>query len=87
MGSDGMPQVDDEIQRRKNLTFAQAEGAEAPPSQLKGTEVSQQLRAALWAYVYGEMQDSAERDTWTYVGDPWRAVLKNVPSTFPPAGR
>jgi len=24
------------------------------------------------------LQDTAERDTWTYVGDPWRTVLKNV---------
>jgi len=45
---------------------------------LKRTEISRQLRAALWAYIYGELQDTAERDTWTYVGDPWRTVLKNV---------
>jgi len=69
---------DDEIARRKGLTFAQAEGAEPLPTQLKRTEISRQLRAALWAYIYGELQDTAERDTWTYVGDPWRTVLKNV---------
>jgi len=69
---------DDEIARRKGLTFAQAEGAEPLPAQLKRTEISRQLRAALWAYIYGELQDTAERDTWTYVGDPWRTVLKNV---------
>jgi len=69
---------DDEIARRKGLTFAQAEGAEPLPAQLKRTEISRQLRAALWVYIYGELQDTAERDTWTYVGDPWRTVLKNV---------
>jgi hypothetical protein len=34
---------DDEIAGRKRLTFAQAEGAEPLPSQLKRTEISQQL--------------------------------------------
>jgi hypothetical protein len=49
MGSGGMSQNNDEIERRKKLALAQAEGAEALPSQLKRTEVSQQLRTVLWA--------------------------------------
>jgi hypothetical protein len=78
MGSGEMTQSDDEIQRRKKLTFAQAEGAEALPSQLKRTEVSKQLRAVLWDYIYEQLQDTAERQTYAYVGDPWRTVLENV---------
>ena len=44
-----MSQNTDEIERRKKLALAQDEGAEALPSQLKRTEVSQQLRTVLWA--------------------------------------
>jgi hypothetical protein len=69
---------DDEITRRAGLTFAQAEGAEPLPAQLKRTEVSQQLRAVLWNYIFKELEDTAYRDTWTFVGDPWRTVLRNV---------
>jgi hypothetical protein len=60
-----MSQNDDEIDRRKKLTFAQAEGAQALPSQLKRTEVSKQLRAVLWEYIYEELEYTAERQTWT----------------------
>jgi hypothetical protein len=69
---------DNEIARRKELTFAQAEGAEPLPSQLKRTEVSQQLRAVLWNYIYQELQDTADRQTYTHIGDPWRSVLRKV---------
>jgi hypothetical protein len=69
---------DDEIARRKELTFAQAEGAEPLPTQLKRTEVSKQLRAVLWNYVYGQLQATAVRNTFMYVGDPWRTALKDV---------
>lgn len=87
MGSDGMPQKqdetvastrDDEITRRKCLTFAQAEGTEPLPVQLRRTEVSSQLRAVLWNYIFKELQDTAVRETWTHIGDPWRAVLRDV---------
>jgi phosphatidylserine/phosphatidylglycerophosphate/cardiolipin synthase-like enzyme len=69
---------DDEIARRRKLTFAQAEGAEPLPTQLKRTEVSNQLRAVLWSYVYGELQETAVRETWIFVGNPWLTVLQNV---------
>jgi hypothetical protein len=57
MGSGGMSQNNDEIERHKKLALAQAEGAEALPSQLKRTEVSRQLRAVLWA--------ASTRSYWT----------------------
>jgi hypothetical protein len=69
---------DDEIVLRRKLTFAQAEGAKPLPAQLKRTEVSKELRAVLWNYIYRELEETADRDTWTYVGDPWRKVLRDV---------
>jgi hypothetical protein len=69
---------DDEIARRKNLTFAQAEGAEPLPTQLKRTQVSQQLRAVLWNYVYNELDRTSDRQVYTFVGSPWKAALKDV---------
>ncbi|MGY4437047.1 hypothetical protein ACVWWO_009524 [Bradyrhizobium sp. F1.13.1] len=70
--------MDDEIARRKKLTFAQAEGAEALPSQLKRTEVSEQLRAVLWNYIYSELNRTSRREMYTYVGDSWKRALKDV---------
>jgi hypothetical protein len=69
---------DDEVARRKGLTFAQAEGLEPLPSQLKRTEVSAELRAVLWNYIYSEIDRTAHRDSYTYVGKPWLDVLKQV---------
>jgi hypothetical protein len=43
MSQDGAVTNDDDFARRKRLTFAQAEGAEPLPTQLKRTEVSKQL--------------------------------------------
>jgi hypothetical protein len=70
--------VDDEAQRRKGLTFEQAEGIDPLPSQLKRTEVSAELRAVLWNYIHGRLQATANRETYYYVGKPWKEVLKNV---------
>ena len=72
--------ADDEAQRRKGLTFAQAEGLEPLPAQLKRTEVSGQLRAVLWAYIYGELTSSRDEDMErnAVVGQPWGDVLRDV---------
>ena len=64
--------------RRKELTFEQAEGLSLLPSQLKRAEVSPELRAVLWNYIYGELKRTAERDAYLYVGKPWTAILKQV---------
>jgi hypothetical protein len=69
---------DDEIARRKNLTFAQAEGAEPLPTQLKRTEVSPQLRAVLWNYIYEGLASTAMHQTWSYIGGPWKTALWDV---------
>jgi hypothetical protein len=69
---------DDEIERRKKLTFAQAEGAEPLPTQLKRTEVSQQLRAVLWNYIYDGLNKTAVRDMYSYIGGTWEKALRDV---------
>ena len=57
---------DDEIARRKQLTFAQAEGASPLPTQLKRTDVSQELRAVLWKCIHDEIKSSAESDSFVW---------------------
>lgn len=62
---------------RETLTFAQAEGAEPLPQQLKLREVSQQLRATLWSEVFAQLVSAKEYDS-NYnlvVGDPWFPIL------------
>jgi hypothetical protein len=70
--------ADDETQRRKGLTFEQAEGLDPLPSQLKRTEVSAELRAVLWNYIHGELNSTARRETFLYLGKPWKDVLRSV---------
>jgi hypothetical protein len=74
----GFSSNDDEVARRKRLTFAQAEGAAPLPTQLKRTEISSELRAVLWNYIYRELEETADTATWTYVGEPWRTILRDV---------
>jgi hypothetical protein len=70
---------DDEIKRRKNLTFEQAEGLAPLPTQLARTEVSQELRAVLWKYLHEQIDESAESGAYAYyLGKPWDHILKEV---------
>ncbi|MGJ5041402.1 MULTISPECIES: AbiJ-NTD4 domain-containing protein [unclassified Bradyrhizobium] len=69
---------DDEIARRKTLTFAQAEGEEPLPSQLKRTEVSRKLRAILWSYIHTELGRTSVRNTYAYVGGNWKNALMHA---------
>jgi hypothetical protein len=70
---------DDEIQRRKNLTFEQAEGLAPLPTQLARTEVSQELRAVLWKYLHEQIDESSESGGYgPHLGKPWRHILKEV---------
>jgi hypothetical protein len=70
--------ADDEIERRKKLTFAEAEGLAPLPRQLGRTEVSAELRAVLWDLIHRRIQQSIRGDTWAYVGDPWAKILRQV---------
>ena len=72
---------DDEINRRKGLTFEQAEGLAPLPKQLARTEVSQELRAVLWRYIHDQIDESAESGSGFggyYLGRPWNQILKGV---------
>ncbi|MBZ9718541.1 hypothetical protein LB519_11830 [Mesorhizobium sp. AD1-1] len=58
---------------RSKLTFEEAEGASAVPSQLALKEVSQELRAILWARFYDVIR--------VYDGEivePWDVILRNM---------
>ena len=79
MSQDGAVTNDDEIARRKRLTFAQAEGASPLPTQLKRTDVSQELRAVLWKCIHDEIKGSAESDGFVwYLRKPWSHILEQV---------
>ena len=66
---------DDELARRKSMSFEQAEGLAPLPRQLARTEISPELRAALWNIVYGSIRDSSDGG---YINPPWDRVLKAV---------
>src|ERR1700719_1719939 len=74
----GIQMNDDEIKRRKGLTFEQAEGLAPLPQQLARTEVSQELRAVLWNYIHKELESTAERGAYSHLGRPWKDVLRKV---------
>ena len=77
--STGSTMNDDEIQRRKNLTFEQAEGLAPLPTQLARTEVSQELRAVLWKYIHKQIDETAELGGMGhYLGKPWKHILEQA---------
>jgi hypothetical protein len=73
--------VADEIyDKRKKLTFAQAEGLEPLPSQLKRTEISPQLESLIWVYLYDRLTRSMSRNNEGWGEDPfiqgvWKTIL------------
>lgn len=69
----------DETERRKRLTFEQAEGEEPLPTQLRLKEVSSELRAKLW-HVFNESLVHSTLDRGVYDGDVhmvghWLSIL------------
>ena len=66
--------MDDELKRRKLLTFEQAEGAAPLPSQLARDELSPTLRARLFDVVYRPIKH-AESTTSYAVVEPWATIL------------
>jgi hypothetical protein len=70
---------DDSYRTRRVLTFAQAEGTEALPSQLKRTEISSQLASSIWAVLHEEIQTC---NVTNYFGDnivvnAWENILSD----------
>lgn len=69
---------DDPYAERKQLTFAQAEGVDPLPTQLKLKEVSEQLRAVLWGIVHRSMEKNTEYHSVTgesWFKGAWEAIL------------
>ncbi|MDF0581602.1 AbiJ-NTD4 domain-containing protein [Bradyrhizobium yuanmingense] len=70
---------DDEVARRKGITFEQAEGVHRLPSQLARTEVTAELRAVIWGYIYGLIETNARWQNGRHVlGEAWDRLLKDV---------
>lgn len=66
---------DSEYEKRKKLTFAQAEGAEALPSQLKRSEITQRLRSAIWNLIYSNAGVSLNARSLVYTfNPPWNKI-------------
>jgi hypothetical protein len=66
---------DDEIARRKKLSFKQAEGLAPLPRQLARTEMSDELRAVLWNFVHDQISKHTHEHGYRVFG-PWLSVLK-----------
>jgi hypothetical protein len=65
----------DKTNDRRKLSFAQAEGAEALPNQLKPREISKDLRLALWDFWHALISNSLGDFPARVVGD-MRAALR-----------
>ena len=67
----------EDLNRRAQLTFSQAEGLTPLPSQMRPKEVSKLLRALLWDRVLDSLQRSSSNDQWLgqRLEDPWRHIL------------
>ena len=63
---------DDPLERRRQLTFEEAEGFAPMPSQLARDELSMKLRSLLWAYVHGKLL----RSSYGNISGPWLPVLR-----------
>lgn len=62
------------------LTFSQAEGLEPIPGPLALGELSQELRASIWAAIYRSMQECRTMTSGVfpqqYLRDPWASILR-----------
>lgn len=65
---------------RTKVTFEQAEGIEPLPAQLKPQELSQRLRAGLWAVVYQALTDATRRQDFVkpFLIEPWVGMLGSL---------
>ena len=66
----------DPLEARKRLSFEQAEGAEALPSQLEPKQLSKRLRALLWEAIYLSLERShIHRGQGGEFLDPWAQIF------------
>ena len=72
--------ADSSYEQRRGFTFAQAEGVEPLPSQLKRTEVTSKLAALVWAVLHREFTADVYTSSLTghmYVKGRWEAILRD----------
>jgi hypothetical protein len=71
--------ADDPYADRKRLTFEQAEGVDALPTQILPKEVTRELRAVLWAAVFASISKGVRHDNLGYsyarLGSEWSQIL------------
>ena len=67
---------DDELERRRNLTFAQAEGVAPLPAQLKPKELTKELRSLIWAMIFETIETEPYGRSYVLSGD-WLHVMKH----------
>lgn len=66
-----------DIESRRGLSFAQAEGQEPLPAQLRLREISPQLKSSLWALVHTQMDSSLNRGLgYVDYDHPWKGILR-----------
>jgi hypothetical protein len=69
--------ADSSYQDRQGLTFAQAEGVEPLPTQLKRAEISPRLAALVWAFLNQEISSSAVREQLGRGRFIWRDIFSD----------
>lgn len=62
-----------EVGRRRGLTFAEAEGIDPLPSQLKKIEISARMRVLVWDAIYSSYEENSGYDN-----GEWYSTLKNI---------
>jgi hypothetical protein len=65
--------MDGELERRRQLTFRQAEGLDPLPRQLEPREIDAGMRVRLFKVVYDEITADARNG---YLGSRWAAILR-----------
>jgi hypothetical protein len=65
---------------RTKVTFEQAEGVEPLPTQLKPKELTQALRAGLWAVLHEHLERAKQHHDYakSTLRDPWRQILLDM---------
>ena len=67
--------MSEELERRKSLSFEQAEGFQEIPRQMKQREIPREFRALLWSLIYNSLMKSS------YGGEVkahWRIILEDL---------
>ncbi|WP_298353471.1 hypothetical protein [Rhodoblastus sp.] len=74
-----MDKNDEEYIRRRSISFAQAEGRETLPYQLKRDEITPALRAKLWQFVFINSKHGYNNSARTFLFSyPWSDIYRDL---------